>query len=68
MIRPRGQFPVNEKACVIIPSITGLTFCLMANGFEFTDRDPRWLSNSALDSGAKHVDWDFDLTTVKEFV
>lgn len=72
MIRPRAQFPVNEKVCVIIPAYAPLGvygLFTSADGFEIaTDTDPRWLSNSALDSGAKEVVWGFDLGTVKEFV
>ena len=67
MIRERAQLPVNGKECVIQPCTPG-GFILLADGYELTDPNPRWLSESALFSGALNVRWDFDLNEARQYV
>ena len=66
-MRERAHFPVNGKECVIQPCTPG-GFILIADGFEMVDGNPRWLSESALFSGAVFVVWSFDLGLARNFV
>lgn len=65
-IRERAQFPVNGKECVIEPCDGG--FILISGEFELIDWNPRWLSESALWSGAKFCTWSFDLNLARDFI
>lgn len=66
-MRERAQLPVNGKLCVIQPCTPG-GFILLAADFDLVDANPRWLSESALFSGAKMVRWEFDLGLARDFI
>lgn len=68
-VKNLGQFNVDGKRCVI--HARGGTFGLFVWGQDADvllafDASPRWLSASALASGALEVRWDFDLRIAED--
>lgn len=69
MITPPRQTiaGVQGKRCRIVPAPSGRYVLFCSDGaIRAEHSSPRWLSESALMSGAQSVAWDFDLRIIEE--